>query len=67
MFGCDESNNNVFVPNNTFLGWYEDKEQILKDIMGIKGALISDTPSYELKYNVEVEKKFMGMKLKMKK
>ena len=35
--------------------------------MGIKGALISDTTSYELKYNVEVEKKFMGMKLKMKK
>lgn len=23
--------------------------------------------SYELKYNVEVEKKFMGLKLKMKK
>ena len=35
--------------------------------MGIKEALLSGTSSYELKYNVEVEKKFMGMKLKMKK
>ena len=34
--------------------------------MGIKEALLSDTQSYELKYNVEVEKKLMGMKLKMK-
>ena len=60
LFGCDESNSN-------FLGWYENKEQISKDIMGIKEALLSGTSSYELKYNVEVEKKFMGMKLKMKK
>ena len=67
LFGCDESNNNVFGPNNTFLGWYEDKEQISKEIMGIKEALVSGTQSYELKHNVEVEKKFMGMKLKMKK
>ena len=67
LFGCDESNNNVFGPNNIFLGWYEDKEQVSKEIMGIKEALVSGTQSYELKYNVEVEKKLMGMKLKMKK
>ena len=35
--------------------------------MGIKESLGSGTQSYELKYNVEVEKKLMGMKLKMKK
>ena len=53
--------------NFVFLGWYEDKEQISKEITEIKEAFISGTSSYELKYNVEVEKKFMGMKLKMKK
>lgn len=66
LFGCDESNNNVF-GHNTFLGWYEDKEQISKEIMEIKEAFLSGHPSYELKYNVEVEKKLMGMKLVIKK
>ena len=66
LFGCDESNSNAF-GHNTFLGWYEDKEQISKEIMGIKEALVSGTQSYELKHNVEVEKKLMGMILKMKK
>ena len=67
LFGIDESNNTVFGVNNTFLGWYEDKEQISKEIMGIKEAFMSGIPSYELKYNVEVEKKLMGMKLIIKK
>ena len=38
-----------------------------KEIMGIKDAFMSGTLSYELKYNVEVEKKLMGMKLVIKK
>ena len=67
LFGCDDTNSTAFSTKNTFLGWYEDKEQISKDIMGIKEALLSGTSSYELKYNVEVEKRLMGMKLKMKK
>ena len=66
LFGCDESNSTAFGPNNTFLGWYKDKEQISKEIMDIKEALVSGMQSYELKYNVAVEKKLMGMKLKMK-
>ena len=67
LFGCDDSNSTIFGANNTFLGWYEDKEQISKEIMSIKDALLSGIPSYELKYNVDVEKKLMGMRLKMKK
>ena len=67
LFGCDESNSTAFSTNTTFLGWYEDKEQVSKEIIGIKEALVSGTQSYELKYNVEVEKRLMGMKLKMKK
>ena len=67
LYGCDESNNSIIGTNNTFLGWYEDKEQISKEINEIKEAFLSGKPSYELKYNVEVEKKLMGIKLKMKK
>lgn len=67
LFGSDESNNSIYGANNTFLGWYEDKEQISKEIMEIKEAFLSGHSSYELKYNVEVEKKLMGMKLVIKK
>ena len=67
LFGSDESNATVFWANNTFLGWYADKEQISKEIMEIKEAFMSGTSSYELKYNVEVEKQLMGMKLRIKK
>ena len=67
LFGSDESNNSIYGANNTFLGWYEDKEQISKEIMEIKEAFLSGRSSYELKYNVEVEKKLMGMKLVIKK
>ena len=63
LFGSDGSNST----NSTFLGWYENKEQISKEIMDIKEAFISGVSSYELKYNVEVEKKLMGIKLQMKK
>ena len=67
LFGGYESNNSILGTNNTFLGWYVDKEQISKEIMGIKEAFLSGRTSYELKYNVEVEKKLMGMKLVIKK
>ena len=67
LFGSDESTNTVFEANNTFLGWYADKEQISKEIKKIKEAFLSGQSSYELKYNVEVEKKLMGMKLVIKK
>ena len=67
LFGSNESGANVLGTNNTFLGWYADKEHISKEIMEIKEAFIAGTSMYELKYNVEVEKKLMGMKIKMKK
>ena len=67
LFGSNESNDTVFGVNNTFLGWYEDKEQISKEIMEIKDAVMSGTSSYELKYNVKVEKQLMGLKLRIKK
>ena len=49
------------------MGWYENGEELKKEIVAIKEAMSLKEKSYELKYNVEVEKKFMGLKLKMKK
>ena len=65
--GYENGNNSIFGGNNTFLGWYENGEELKKEIEAIKEAMFLKEATYELKYNVEVEKKFMGMKLKMKK
>ncbi len=54
-------------PNNTFLGWYENKEEISKEIEEIVSAMSTKDSIYELKYNVEVDKKMLGMSLKIKK
>ena len=67
LFGYENGNNSIFGGNNTFLGWYENGEELKKEIVAIKEAMSLKEKSYELKYNVEVEKKFMGLKLKMKK
>ena len=44
------------------MGWYENGEELKKEIVAIKEAMSLKEKSYELKYNVEVEKKFMGLK-----
>ena len=67
LFGCENKNNSIFGDKNTFLGWYENGEELKKEIVAIKEAMSLKEKSYELKYNVEVEKKFMGLKLKVKK
>ncbi len=67
LFACDENNTSILGANNIFLGWYVDNEQISNEIMEIKKAFISGVSSYELKYNVAVEKQLLGMKLIIKK
>lgn len=47
----------------TFLAWYADAEQLEKEIAGIKDAIFSGIPTYELKYSVKVEKKFFSLKM----
>lgn len=62
LFSVNESSK-IF-PNNTFLGWYEDKESISKEIEEISYAIKSHEEVYELKYNVSVEKKLFGLSIK---
>lgn len=39
----------------TFIGWYENEEQILKEIDEIHQGIIHAAPSYELKYSTTTE------------
>lgn len=67
LFGYETGNNSIFGGNNTFLGWYKNGEELKKEITTIKEAMNKKEQTYELKHNTEIEKKFMGMKLEMKK
>lgn len=66
LFSVDNSNNKTF-SNNIFLGWYKDKEDVTKEILEIAKALSNGVPMYSLKYNVSVDRKLLGMSLKLKK
>lgn len=46
-----------------FLGWYEDEEQIAKEVSAIQAAILNGQPAYELKYSVKVERHWFGMKI----
>ncbi len=52
--------------SSIFLGWYENKEQISEEINEIAQAISCKQSIYELKHNVEVDKKLFGMCLKLK-
>ena len=60
------NNNNDIFSTNIFLGWYRTKKDINDEIEGIVQAMTLKENIYELKYNVEVDKKLLGMYLKIK-
>ncbi len=45
----------------TFIGWYENEEQVLKEISEIHQAIIHGVSTYELKYSVKVERHLWKM------
>ena len=45
------------------MGWYEDEEQIAKEVGAIQAAILNGQPAYELKYSVKVERHWFGMKI----
>ena len=47
----------------TFLGWYEDKDQITKEISEIYNAIVNGTATYVLKYSAKTERKWMKIKI----
>lgn len=64
LFGVVD-NSKIF-QNNIFLGWYEDKESISREIKSISDSINRKEYVYELKYNVGVDKKFFGLSMKIR-
>lgn len=63
LFGISRSGVSFFGEPTTFLGWYANKEQIEKEISDIQNAIREGIPTYELKYDVKVEKSFLRVKM----
>ncbi len=64
LFAAHENDVSLFGPQNTFLGWYANAEQLEKEIAEIQDALFRGVPAYELKYSVKVEWKPFSVKIK---
>ena len=63
LFGVSSGSASFWGEPTTFLGWYEDEEQIAKEVGAIQEAILNGQPSYELKYSVKVERHWFGMKI----
>ncbi len=59
LFGVDAGGSSFWGEASTFLGWYADQEAISKEIHEIHQAIREGIPSYELKYNAAVERKWL--------
>ena len=56
LFSSGESSNTFWGPQNTFLAWYRDLEEITKEIEAIQRALDDGAASYTLQYSVKVKR-----------
>ena len=63
LFGMTEGSDFLGGQSTTFLGWYANEKDISKEIMEIHDAIINGIPTYDLKYNVRTEKRFLSIKI----
>lgn len=63
LFGANSTAVSFWGETNTFLAWYANEEQLEKEIAEIQKAIFSGIPAYELKYSVQVERHFLGVKM----
>ena len=56
LFSSGENSNTFWGPQNTFLAWYRDLEEITKEIEAIQRALDEGAASYTLQYSVKVKR-----------
>ena len=63
LFGMDRGGSNFFGEPTAFLGWYEDRESISKEIEEIHNAIQQGIPTYTLKYSVKTERRWMSVKI----
>lgn len=63
LFGFSNEGISFWGQPTTFLGWYADKESLSNEVHEIQQAILQGLPSYELKYNVKVEKNWFRIKI----
>ena len=62
LFPVSDGNSFLRQPT-TFLAWYADKEHISKEIEEIQNAIADGISTYELKYNLKVERHGLWMQI----
>ena len=62
LFAQDQNERSFWGATNTFLGWYMTEESIMKEIEGIRQAIIGSSDMYDLKYSVKTRKTFLSVK-----
>lgn len=63
LFGIGSEATSFWGEQNTFLGWYADEQAITKEVDEIQQAIFQGVQTYELKYNVKVERKWLRVKI----
>lgn len=63
LFGMSNGNALFWGEPTTFLGWYANQEQLTKEVKDIQDAIAKGVPTYELKYSVKVEKRWLSIKI----
>lgn len=60
---ASEKGNSIFGPQNRFLGWYRDIDDITKEIEEIDQAMNKGEDSYTLKYSVKCKRKLLKVEM----
>lgn len=64
LFGVSTGTHSFFEGEpTTFLGWYENKEQITKEILEIQNAIVNGITTYTLKYSAKTKRRWMRIKI----
>ena len=63
LFGISSGIASFWGEPTTFLGWYADQGAVTKEVNEIQQAIFQGIKSYELKYNVKVERKWFHVQI----
>lgn len=63
LIGVSEGQASFWGEPTAFLGWYADEELLAKEVEEIRQAITRGDPTYELKYNAKVERKWLRRKI----
>lgn len=64
LFGMDGGGPAFLGEPTTFLAWYADGDSLSKEICEIQKAITAGISTYELKYSVKVERRWLRIKIK---